>query len=217
VPRRLRRIKGGANSLLIKHAFIHKWRVEFMGLMADIKRIQQQVREVVDPVAAAKHRALARFEDGVKVRKMFERAAAHHLRSFLKRRWAGALERKRAMQAKVDGYKRLSDEYKAKARLWRQLQEIMRRAQARARAASAFRMQAPRRAWNKCARAATKPGAASLPHPPRAARASHSRGAACARRTHRARRCLFWWQMGGVLHAASRGATDAGVGRHPDR
>ena len=145
-----KRVKVAAGCLLLKHAFIWKWRVEWMGLCADLKRIKQQVREVVDPVAAAKHRALGRFEDGVKVRKMFERAAQHHLSvGVLKRRWGRFILEKQALQAKIDGYKRVSEEHRAKVRLWRQLELIMQQARAHARAASAFRLQAPRKAWNR--------------------------------------------------------------------
>lgn len=110
------RIRGASRKLKLKRAFIHKWRVEFMGLCAEIKVIKDRIREVVDPEAAGKMRGIEAFEEQIRIKKMFIRARQHHVRSYLKRKWWGAIERKKALQAKIDGIQQRSEEYKAKVR-----------------------------------------------------------------------------------------------------
>ena len=143
------RIRGAATKLKLKRAFIHKWRVEFMGLVAEIKVIKDRIREVVDPVMAAKMRGVEAFEEQIRIKKMFIRARQHHVRSYLIRKWAGAIARKKALQAKIDGMQQRSEEYKAKVRFWKAMERVMEEARTKKRAASAFTMRAPRLAWNQ--------------------------------------------------------------------
>ena len=95
-----KRIKTAATVLALQRAFIHKWRVEFMNLAAELKKIKDRIREVVDPEAAAKIRGVEAFEELIKIKKMFIRARQHHVKTYLVRKWGGAIAKKKALQVK---------------------------------------------------------------------------------------------------------------------
>ena len=137
---------GNAQKLFIKRALVHKWRVEFMKLAAQRKRVRDGFRRVVDPEGAAKLMALERLEELLAVKRMFERADLHRQGSYFKRRWLTWLEEKRAFEAKLAKVKKVNQGVVATQRFWAGLEAIMQQVRSRRRAASAFLNIAPRRA-----------------------------------------------------------------------
>ena len=142
-------VQRAARKLLLKHALIQKWRVEYMAVMAYLHTITDRVREAINPDAAAQMKFIRRLQQTLRMHRMVIRASAHHLRLCLVRKWHRAIERKRSLQKRIDRYKDRGEEFRARARFWEGLEHIMRQVRARRRAATAFSMRAVRSAWNQ--------------------------------------------------------------------
>ena len=143
-----RSLKATSRWLYLKRGFVHRWRVDFMGVCARLKRLRDKVRFFVDPEAAAKLHAFDKLQEPRRLRAMNDRADLHLVKTSLLGHWRVNAACKKALQGKIDRGLAVSAEYKARLRFWAGLQDIMRHAAKQRRAASAFTMAVPRRALN---------------------------------------------------------------------
>ena len=141
-------VKETVQKLTLKRALVYKWRVEFMKLCADLKRIKDRIRWIVDPRRAALSQGFELLQDPLKFSKLLARADKHLVKTSIRRYWLKHALANKALQAKIDRSRDVGAEHHARLKFWTRLDDIIKHARKKRRAATAFSMAVPRRAVN---------------------------------------------------------------------